>query len=114
MADYLAVARRTLAALPRPAEPKPPVKPENVSDTRPQYLAPDDLPAWAERYERILGPGKHHRLLVYIGQRVQCPLGIAKLLNVFIDRCDVDLGEVTPDGRHKVQFYKPSEVEPIQ
>ena len=36
------------------------------------------------------------------------------LVDVKLDRCALDLGDVAPDGRHRVSLYKPSEVEPLQ
>jgi hypothetical protein len=92
---------------------QPAAKPEPVSDG-PHYPAPDDLPAWAARYERIFGPGKHHRLLAYIGQRVRCPHGTGALIDAKLDRCAVDLDDVDQYGRHKVRFYKPEEIEVLQ
>ncbi|HXY08978.1 MAG TPA: hypothetical protein VEI01_14400 [Terriglobales bacterium] len=116
MADYLAVARRALASL--SATPNLKGRQPSPTETKPgPYLdlpEPGNAPAWTARYERIFGPGKHHRLLTYIGRRVSCPAGNGTLVNVFVNRCDVDLGDVTPDGQRRVRLYKPNEVEPIQ
>ena len=115
MADYLAVARRALATLPdSPNEkhPEPPL-PEKHCDSFLNYPTHDDLPARATRYERIFG-GKHHRLQAYIGQRVRCPDGSGILVDMKLERCTVDLGEMTAEGRRRGRFYKPEEIEVLQ
>lgn len=116
MTDYLAVARRALATLPgRPNKkyPNPPAVEKHRGPVA-NYPPLDNLPAWAARYEDMFGPGKHHRLLAYIRRRVRCPAGSGTLVDVKLDRCSVDMGDVDGQGKRKVRFYRPEEIEVLQ